>query len=111
MGSSLGGVADIDFIFSAILSLTGWVGLFGFVYSKRFFIKKFWIIFFILEIIGFFLGIASAMIQLLYESFLLGFDQIFFAILIFSFVFATSVPILLAHYKYIFTSQWNISYA
>jgi len=111
IGRSSGGLADLSFIFSICISVTGWLGLYGFVYSKRFFIKMFWAIFFVIEIIGFALGMAYPMIHLLYESLSLGLSQIFFAILILCFVFGISVPALLAHYKYTFTSQWNVNYA
>ncbi|MDF1818227.1 MAG: hypothetical protein P1U54_06285 [Immundisolibacteraceae bacterium] len=111
IGSSAGGLADLSFIFSFLISVIGWLGLYGFLYSKRYFVKRFWAVFFAFEITGFAVGIAYPMIHLLYESLSLGLDQIFFAILIVCFVFCLSGPILFAHYKYTFTSQWNINSA
>lgn len=111
IGSSAGGLVDLSFILSVLISALGWLGLHGFLYSKRYFVKIFWVVFFAFEVTGFALGIAYPMIYLLYESLSLGLDQIFFAVLIVFFVFTISVPILLAHYKYTFTSQWNVNYA
>jgi len=111
IGSGTGGLADLSFIFSVLISVLGWLGLYGFLYSKRYFVKIFWAVFFAFEVTGFTLGIAYPMVHLLYESLSLGLEQIFFAVLIVCFVFCISVPILLAHYKYTFTSKWNVNYA
>lgn len=111
IGKSSGGPSDLSSIFSILISLTGWLGLYGFVYSKRFFIKNFWILFFIIEIIGFAIGILYPMLYLVYETLATSLEQTLFALLILCFVCGVSIPILLAHYKYIFTKQWNANYA
>jgi len=111
INSTLGGFVDIILLLQMVFGIIAWLGLYGYIYSKRYFNRGFWLIFFAIEIIQFLISIGWPMLNVIVDSVEFGVYNSLILFLVLVFMLCFYFPILIAHYRYIFTHRWNIRMA
>jgi len=110
-GKSSGGWAGAFLFIQYVIRFLGWLALYGYVYGKRYLIRGFWIPFFVIELIAYSVSIGKPVFNLLSEFGSFEFFSKFFVLALIGVFLLSVIPLLIAHYRYIFTEKWSIKNA
>ena len=111
IGTINGGIGLLVELWGVIFSGLGWLAFYGFIFGKRFFVRWFWLIFFILEIIGVALSMGAPLFELLIDAYKANVSLLLSTSLLVIGICIFIAPLLIAHYRYVFSSNWTINNA